>query len=291
MSKKYKLLSSHRKAWYFVIPSLLGMMVFYFGPAMISLYYGTTSGGGTFVWLSNFSDTLRNTAFQLAVRNTVRFIVFSVPLNMIVAFGLASMLQRLYNTKKIVIAFMLPLVIPSGASIFFWRSIFADNGAINRFLFLRGMETTPWLATSWAFFVVLLVFIFRNIGFNLVLFMAGFQLIPGQYYDVAKVEGASSFQTFRFITWIYMIPTTFLVFMMSIINSFRIFREIYLLFGPYPHQSVYMLQHFMNNQFVAANMQRLSTTATLLALAIVILVWGIFSGQRKLSDAFDQGGS
>jgi len=121
--------------------------------------------------------------------------------------------------------------------------------------------------------------------------MAGFQLIPGQYYDVAKVEGASSFQTFRFITWIYMIPTTFLVFMMSIINSFRIFREIYLLFGPYPHQSVYMLQHFMNNQFVAANMQRLSTTATLLALAIVVLVWGIFSGQRKLSDAFDQGGN
>ena len=146
--------------------------------------------------------------------------------------------------------------------------------------------TFVWLATSWAIFVVLPVFIFRNIGFNLILFMAGFQLIPGQYYDVTKVEGASSFQTFRFITLIYMIPTTFLVFMMSIINSFRIFREIYLLFGPYPHQSVYMLQHFMNNQFVAATMQRLSTTATLLALAIVILVWGIFSGQRKLSDAF-----
>ena len=288
---KRKVIPRRWKIWYFILPSLLGMMAFYFIPALISLYHGTTGFGGRFVGLANFLDTLRNSAFQLAVANSVRFIGFSVPLNMLIAFMLASMMQRLYNTKKIVIAFMLPLVIPSGASIFFWRNIFADNGFINRILFLRGMETTAWLATSWAFVVILIVFLMRNIGFNLVLFMAGYQLIPRHYYDVAKVEGAKTFQTFRYVTWIYMIPTTFLVFMMSIINSFRIFREIYLLFGPYPHQSVYMLQHFMNNQFVAANMQRLSTTATLLALAIVVLVWGIFQGQRKLSDAFDQGGT
>ena len=270
----------------FFIPSFVGMSIFFFIPAALSLTYAFTSAQGGFVWFANFTDVLTNAAFRLAARNSMLFIAISVPLNMALAFVLASLLQNLKHKKAFTVAFMLPLVVPSGSVVFFWNVLFADNGAINSMLFQRGMATVPWFTSGWSFVIILMIFLFRTIGFNLVLFMAGFSLIPKDYYEVAHMEGAGMFRTLRHVTFIYIMPTAFLVFMMSIINSFRIFREIYLIFGPYPTQSIYMLQHFMNNQFLFANMQRLSITATIIAAAVVILVWGIFTGQKKVSDTF-----
>ena len=272
--------------WFFILPSLVGMLLFYFAPGFISIRYAFTGPQGQFVGFANVADVFGNFTFRLAAQNSLRFIAYSVPLNMLFSFLLAGLLQGLKHKKILAIVFMLPLIIPSGAVVFFWNTLFADNGAINSLLFRFGRETVPWLMSDRSFFVILLVFLFRNIGFNMVLFLSGFQLIPSYYYEVAQVEGARPIQTLRHITLIYLMPTSFLVFMMSIINSFRIFREIYLLYGPYPHQSVYMLQHFMNNQFLFSNMQRLSVTAASISIVTVIFVWGIFTGQRKFSDAF-----
>lgn len=285
-AKRCKTLRPRSKFWLFLLPSLIGMAVFYFIPAGISLFYAFTNAKGDFVWLANFADLLTNTVFRLALRNSLMFIAASVPLNMIISFLLAQLLQNLRYKKALAVAFMLPLIIPSSSVVFFWNVLFADNGAINSILLQNNIPTIPWFSTDWAFTIILMVFLFKNIGFNLVLFMAGFQLIPKDYYEAAKVEGAGVFAALRHVTFIYILPTTFIVFMMSIINSFRIFREIYLLYGQYPHQSVYMLQHFMNNQFIAADLQRLSVTATILSVGIVVLVWGVFSGQKKISDTF-----
>ena len=272
--------------WSLAIPSLIGMAIFFFIPAAISLFYAFTNVQGGFAWFSNFTDLLENTAFQLAVKNSLTFIAVSVPLNIIIPFLIASLLQKLRYRNALSLAFMLPLIIPSGSVVFFWNNLFADNGAINSILYVAGIDTVPWLMTDWSFMVILLMFLFRNIGFNMVLFMAGFSLIPRDYYELAKMEGAGILATFRHVTFIYLLPTIFIVFMMSIVNSFRIFREIYLLYGAYPHNSTYMLQHFMNNQFINANMQRLSTTAMMLSVAVAILVGGIFYAQRKVSDTF-----
>lgn len=272
--------------WSLAIPSLIGMAIFFFIPAAISLFYAFTNVQGGFAWFSNFTDLLENTAFQLAAKNSLTFIAVSVPLNIIIPFLIASLLQKLRYRNALSLAFMLPLIIPSGSVVFFWNNLFADNGAINSILYVAGIDTVPWLMTDWSFMVILLMFLFRNIGFNMVLFMAGFSLIPRDYYELAKMEGAGILATFRHVTFIYLLPTIFIVFMMSIVNSFRIFREIYLLYGAYPHNSTYMLQHFMNNQFINANMQRLSTTAMMLSIAVAILVGGIFYAQRKVSDTF-----
>jgi multiple sugar transport system permease protein len=274
------------KIWAFVLPSLIGVTLFFFIPAAASLFYAFTDAGGRFIWFANFADIITNPVFQLATRNSLWFIAISVPLNMIISFLLAMLLQNLKHRKIFAVIFMLPLVIPSGSIVFFWNTLFADNGAINGLLLRMGAETVPWFTTNWSFAIIIMVFLFKNIGFNMVLFMAGLSLIPKDYYEAAKIEGAKSFATFRHITFIYIMPTSFLVLMMSIINSFRIFREIYLLYGPYPHQSVYMLQHFMNNQFLFANMQRLSVTAILLSAATIVLVIAVFRGQRKISDTF-----
>ena len=275
-----------RKVWIFAIPSLFGMAIFYFIPAGASLLYAFTGAGGGFVGFSNFRSVLTNTAFKLAATNSLKFIMFSVPLNMIIPFILASLLQKMRYKKILALAFMLPMVIPSGAVVFFWNSLFADNGAINSILFRAGIDTVPWLMSNWSFRIVLLVFLFKNIGFNMVLFMAGYTTIPREYYEVARIEGAGTFATFRHVTFIYLIPSAFLTLMMSVINSFRIFREVYLLYGLYPQQSVYMLQHYMNNQFLNMNLQRLSVTSTVLSVAAMILVYGIFTGQKKISDSF-----
>jgi len=275
-----------KKAWFFVLPSLVGMTIFFFIPVIFTIIYALTNARGEFVWFANFVDVLNNSVFQLAATNSLLFIAVILPLNIIIPFLLAVGIRNLRYKNALAVAFMIPLIIPSGSVVFFWNSLFADNGAINSILFQMGLETTPWLMTDWAFWIILLIFLFRNIGFNMVLFMAGLTLIPKDYYEAVKLDGAGMVATFKNVTLVYIMPTTFLTFMMSIINSFRIFREIFLLFGPYPHQSVYMLQHFMNNQFLFANMQRLSVTAITLSIAVVILVFGAFTGQRKLSDSF-----
>jgi len=277
---------SKQMMWLFVLPSFVGMSLFFFIPAVFTLVHTLTSAGGDFVWISNFTEVLTNPVFQLASKNSLLFIAVILPLNIIIPFLLASAIRNIRYKNAFAIAFMLPLIIPSGSVVFFWNSLFTDNGAINPILFQMGVETVPWLMTDWSFWIIVVIFLFRNIGFNMVLFMAGLTLIPKDYYEAVKLDGAGAYATFRNVTLVYIMPTTFLAFMMSIINSFRIFREIYLLFGPYPHQSVYMLQHFMNNQFLFANMQRLSVTAISLSIAIIILVSGIFFGQRKLSDSF-----
>jgi len=277
---------SKSKAWFFIVPSLIGLSVFYFIPALVSLFYAFTDVAGRFIWFNNFVETLTSSVFLLAVRNTALFIAISVPLNMMISFLLASLLQKLRYKKALAVLFMVPLVIPSGATVFFWNSIFSDNGFFNRILLQTGNEPVHWFYTSWAFYIVLIIFLFKHIGFNVVLFMAGYRFIPKEYYEIAKIEGAGIFTTFREVTFIYMLPTTFTVLMMSMVNAFRVFREIYLLFGQYPHSSVYLLQHFMNNQFLAANMQRLSTAAFVLSFGVIMLVLGIFTTQRRISDNF-----
>ena len=275
-----------KKLWLFVLPSLVGMTIFFFIPAASAVVYALTNSSGGFVWFSNFADVFTNPVFRLAASNSFAFIAVTLPLNMIIPFLLASAIRNMRHKNAFAAAFMLPLVIPSGAVIFFWNSLFTDNGAINKLLFQLGLATIPWLMTNYSFWVIVIIFLFRNIGFNMVLFMAGLALIPKDYYEAARLDGAGGFATFQNVTLVYITPTAFLAFMMSIINSFRIFREIYLLYGPYPQQSVYMLQHFMNNQFLNANMQRLSVTAIALSISIIIMVFGVFTGQRKLSENF-----
>lgn len=277
---------SESKAWSFIVPSLLGMAIFYFVPAAVSLFYAFTDVAGRFVLFANFMDVLTSSAFRLAARNTLLFILISVSLNVAVSFFLASLLQKLRYKKALAVLFMVPLVVPSGATVFFWNAIFSYNGAINRLLLLNGFESVHWFNSDWAFYIVLAMFLLKHIGFNIVLFMAGYQFIPDEYYEIAKIEGAGVFTTFREVTFIYMLPTTFTVLMMSMVNAFRVFRELYLLFGQHPHPSTYLLQHYMNSQFLAANMQRLSTAAFMLSLAVIMLTLGVFTAQRRMADNF-----
>jgi len=138
------------------------------------------------------------------------------------------------------------------------------------------------MKTDWARIVVLVVFLWKNIGYSMILFLTGLQNIPVEYYEAARIDGASRRQEFFRITLVYLTPTAFFVFVISIINSFKVFRETYLIAGEYPHSSIYMLQHYMNNMFMALDYQKLTSAAFILALFIVAVVLLLFIVERKI---------
>ena len=270
----------------FFLPSLLGMLAFYLVPYLASFWYAVTDAQGTFVGMSNFEDVLTSSSFLTAVGNTARFMVVCVPLNIVVPFLLAYLLYRGGKQgSPLVTLFLLPLVIPTGATVFFWRVIFDEYGLVNNIITRLGGQSIHWFQSEAALWVIVLAFLCKNIGFNLVLFLTGLGYIPREYYEVAAVEGAGWWKTLRSITLVYLAPSFSMVFLMSIINSFKIFREIFLLFGNYPYQSIYMLQHYMNNQFAAANLQKLSAASTVVSLIIAVVVFLLLRGQKRLTKA------
>ena len=265
------------------LPSILGLLIFFLLPFLLSIRMVLIDNpvGQNFVGLHHFAATLENTAFRLAMGNTLFFMAMSVPLNMLFALLVAMMLRRVGGLGKSVLGifFVLPLVVPSGSVVHVWRSLFGLNGFLNR-LFLG--EPVNWLNTEWAIFLVVLIFMWKNVGFNIVLYLAGLNLIPREYYENAAIEGAGPIRQFFTITFVYLMPTAFMVFLLSIIQSFQSFREIFLLTGAYPHHSLYMLQHYLNNQFAALDYQRLSAAAYILTLGIVALVLIMLFVQRRV---------
>ena len=268
-----------------VLPSLAGLLVFYVAPFMISLYFAVIDNNVSqnFVGLQNFIDTLSNDAFRLGLQNTGVFLAISVPLNIIIPLLLALLLNRTSNRFKTIfcLIILLPLIIPSGSVVHFWRSVFGINGVFNSLFFPDA--PVNWLNTDMARPIITIIYTWKNAGYNMVLFLAGLQIIPKEYYEYASVEGANTLKKFFHITLVYLTPTMFLVFIMSIINSFRAFREIYLISGALPHRSIYMLQHFMNNQFAALNYQRLVTASYILFVFIIALVLSLYHLQNKRS--------
>jgi len=286
MSRTIGFKSVFGSGFLFILPGLLGFVLFYIAPFLISIGYSFLSRpvGGVFVGFQNYIDLLGARSFRLGVMNTVIFIALCVPLNMVLSLLLATFIKKVRRFRGLfVLIFLIPLVIPSGSMIFFWRTLFAHNGALNGLLdTLFGLRIN-WLNSGYARVVVMTIFIWKNLGYNIVLFLAGLQNIPKEYYEAASIDGAGPLAVFRHITFSCLAPTLVLVLIMSIINSFRAFREIYLLMGNYPHESVYMLQHFMNNMFFSLNYPRLTTATTLLVFAIALLTQTLFKLERKVS--------
>ena len=274
-------------AIWFALPSALGFIIFFIFPFFISLGYAFLDKpvGGQFVWFQNFISLFQNTSYQKAVSNTVAFMCICVPLNIICSLGIAMLINSASKHKRLFsLIFLIPLVIPSGSMVFFWKMMFIRDGYVNGLLARIGIAPIAWLETKWALFVIVVIFIWKNLGYNIVLFITGMSGIPKDYYEAASIDGASSLQSFVRITLPFLAPTFVLTTLMSIINSFKVFKEIYLVTGNYPHDSIYMLQHFMNNMFSSLNYAKLTTATTVLVIVITFIAMGLFAIERKVSE-------
>jgi len=241
----------------FFIPSLAGVAIFFIIPFVMSLGYVATDINGNFAGFDNFINLFSSAAFQLAARNTLKFMLAAIPLNIIIPLLIASMLFNISGSGWLKTIFMSPLVIPSACVAFFFQSLFTSNGLLSRILDVN----TDWLLTEHSFVIAVSVYIWKNMGFNLVLALAGLANIPKDYYEWAAVEGMGKVRMFFKITLVYLIPAVFIMFVMSFISSFKVYRELYMLAGNYPNENIYMFQHYMNNQFARLNYQNLTTSA------------------------------
>ncbi|RJE89029.1 sugar ABC transporter permease [Paenibacillus sp. 1011MAR3C5] len=271
-------------AWLFLAPSAVGFAVFYLIPFAMGVMYsfmGSASEGG-FEGLTNYRELLSSASFRKAAYNTFYFSAVSVPLMLALSLGLALLLNRqIYFRKWLRTSYVLPLVVPVASVIIIWQMVFDWNGALNYAFSWFGIDRVDWMKTDAARNVVIAVYLWKNVGYNVILFLAGLQQIPKDYYETAQLEGAGRFRQFYGITLVYLTTTTFFVVIMSIINSFKVFRETYLMAGDYPHDSIYMMQHYMNNMFVSLDIQKLTAAAALMVCGIMVVVLGMFGLERR----------
>jgi multiple sugar transport system permease protein len=263
----------------FLLPSLGGFLLFYLIPFIQSFGMSFLSSpiNGHFVWFKNYETLLTNQVFGKAALNTLVFTGIGVPLLVAVSMALAVALSnKLLGQKVLATMFLTPLVIPVASVVLVWQVIFDNNGALNSILASVGIARIDWLKSDWARYVIMVLFLWKNIGYDMVLFMASLAAVPTEQLESAELDGANGLQKFRHIIWPRLLPTTFFVLIMSVVNSFKVFREVYLLAGAYPQDSIYTLQHFMNNMFSSLDYQKLTSAAFIMAVAIVGLVSGLF---------------
>ncbi len=269
----------------FLSPSLLGVAVFFIVPFAVVVYYSLIDGVGSknFVGLQNFTKLFHNAAFLMAAKNTLTFSIVAVPMAVVLAIVLALMLEARIPLKSQFRTFFLsPMMVPVASVVLIWQVLFNYNGSINEFLMLFGIDKIDWLQSDHCQMVVLILFLWKNLGYNMILFMAGLSNIPKELLEVADVEGASEVYKFFEIKLRYLSPTVLFVTILSLINSFKVFREVYLLSGDYPYEKLYMLQHFMNNTFRSLDYQKLSAAAVIMAVVMVVLIALLF----KVEDWF-----
>ncbi|WP_232243002.1 carbohydrate ABC transporter permease [Paenibacillus sp. GSMTC-2017] len=271
----------------FMTPSLAGFALFYLMPFGAGFYYSLmdSPSEGSFVGLANYRELLESDSFRLAAQNTGLFTLIGVPLVMVISLALALMLNRALPLRNwLRAAYVMPLVVPVASIVLLWQLLFDRSGAVNGLWTLWGSADTDWMNSSWARVVVLLVYLWKTIGYNMILFLAGLQNIPKDYYEAAGLDGAGPFRQLLSITLVCLTPTSFFVAIMSIISSFKVFRETYLIAGDYPHESIYFLQHYMNNMFQALDYQKLTSASFLMAAVIILVVIILFRFERKFHE-------
>lgn len=258
-----------------IMPSLIGVLIFFLIPFGIIVYYSVINNpmSKEYVGLENYKKLLDNLAFKKAAKNTATFSAISVPLSVILSLGLAVLLERNIKGRSFFrTLFLSPLMVPTASVVLVWQVLFHNHGTINQIVEHFGGTPVDWLKSTKGQLVIILMFLWKNLGYNMILFLSALCAVPRDILEVADLEGASAWYKFFHIKLRYLSPTIVFVFILSLINSFKIFREVYLLTGSHPFAKLYMLQHFMNNTFEHLDYQKLSAAAVLFSLVMIVIM-------------------
>lgn len=260
--------------WLLLLPGLAGLMLFYVVPFFGGIYFSVTDGTyeNNFVGLQNYVQVLQNPMFLLGLRNTWELSLLCAPVIWLLAFILSAMLRTLKErATPFRNVLLLPYLMPSSAMLLIWTLMFDYGGVINRLVTAMGLERVLWLEGDALRFPIVLLYVWKNLGFSVVLFASALSAVHPSLYEYAALEGAGWWtQAFR-ITLPQILPTAFLVFVLAWVNAFKIFKEVYFIGGSYPTQQIYTLQHFMNNMFAKLDYQKVTTAAYLFAIGVMVL--------------------
>jgi multiple sugar transport system permease protein len=232
-------MARHNRKWglLFCSPAIVGLLVFTIYPVLMSLYYSFTSktmvGGAGFVGWSNFRDLFTDSVFLDSLYNTAYIVVLSVPLGILVALGLALLLNLRVTGQSIYrVIFYLPAMVPIVASAVVWAYVFNPKyGVLNSLLGRAGIEGPGWLSDpAWAKPALIIMGVW-GAGNLMVILLAGLQDVPQDLYDQAKVDGASTGSRFRHVTLPFLSPHLLFALVTGLIAGFQYFTPVYVLSG------------------------------------------------------------
>ena len=279
--KKKKWNKSRRAFLAFLLPSFLGVVFFVLLPFLdVFKRSFTTAITGEFVGIQNYVTVYENRAFRLAVGNTLRFTLVCLPLLLVLWLLAALLLTNMKQAQLLKSFFLLPMAMPAATIVLIWKMTFSESGFLNRLLSAH----TDYMGTSLAFWVLVFSYVWKNLGYTVVLWLAGILAIPEDYIQAAKVDGAGKVRIFFSIILPQLKGCMYTITVLSFLNSFKVFRESYLVSGAYPHESMYLLQHLFNNWFVYLELDKMAAAA----VCIGIVLLGVILFLEKLWEEGDE---
>lgn len=269
----------------FILPSFIGVAIFILIPFMdVVIRSFQNEVLRDFIGLDNYKEVFTNTAFKLAATNTMKFAFVGIPLLLIVSLIIAVVLKRSVSkvtSMYLKTAFLIPIAIPTASVVLIWKIFFHENGILSGILVGLGYTGVDWMNTNYAFWILIGSYIWKNLGYTIILWFAGLNYIEKEVYEAAMVDGAGEWKLFTKIIIPSLKPTLYTITVLSLINSFKVFREAYLIGGNYPHESMYLLQHLFNNWFLDLSFGKMSATSVIMAVVIFILITMLQKGWEK----------
>ena len=254
-----------KAAFFFLLPSLAGVAVFVlipFGSVTVSSF--RTSLTKQFVGFRNYESVFQNAAFRLAAGNTVRFMALGVPLLLLVSLGLALIINGRPKWDKYKYLYLLPMPVPAATMVLVWKLLFSRQGCLNYLL----NSHTDFMEESSSFYILVGSYLWKNLGYTLILWLAGLKSVPGDIQDAAKVDGAGKIICFFRVTFPCLKGSMYTILVVSVLNSFKVFREVYLVGGAYPQEDIYLLQHIFNNWYTNLDFDKMAAGAVLSVLVL-----------------------
>jgi multiple sugar transport system permease protein len=282
LTKRDRQRRSNFVAYTFIAPNFIGFLVFTLGPICFAVTLAFMHWDGSnpirFAGLDNFFELFRDRAFQAALWNTIIYTVFSVPLTLAAALGVAVLLnEKVFGRNFFRTAMFFPYVASLVAVAVVWNMLFNPAmGPVNMMLYTVGIDPKDlpgWAADRhWAMVTVILFGVWKDLGYFMVIYLAGLQGIPRELYEAAEIDGANGWQKFRNITVPQLAPTTFFVSVILTIQSFKVFDQIFMITQGGPGTSTLVLvYHIYNEAFISWDLGYASMVAMVLFLIVLTI--------------------
>lgn len=272
--KVYRISKQELIYWAFLLPNLVGVLYFSLLPMLQVLFRSFQSAiGGTWVGIRNYGTVIHNAAFQRAIANTGKFTAVCIPLLTLISLALAVTLYsipRVGGTLRSI--FLMPMAVPAASVVLVWKILFHTNGLINGAIAEIGGKGINWMGSNAAFWMLVISYLWKNLGYTMILWTAGLSGIPEGIYEAAQVDGAGKWQTFLYITLPNLRGTAYTITVMSLLNSFKVFREAWLVAGDYPQESMYLLQHLYNNWFRELDFDKIAAASVMTSAVVFVLI-------------------
>ena len=267
------------RGWLLVLPALIALGVGYLLPLAIALYKSLFAGMSTdFVGLENYADLFGNYAFGLAAKNLLRLWCIAIPLNLVLGVLLAVLCVETAG-PRLRLAFFFPGILPAACVV-----MVAAEGVS-----LLGWEDT-WTFEAASAWVWLAIVLWKTLGYTVLICAAFFKSIPAEVTDAAQLDGAGFWQCLLRVRLPLIGRGLVLSAILVVFNGYRCFREAYLIGGEHPHEELYSLQHFLQNNFANMNYARLEAASILVVAAVlaaglaILGIWKRYHGRTGHAD-------